>query len=375
MTTPSPIAAPELKPCPFCGGTDVKLHEQYIENAPGYGYLVYRISHETHLRMDCRASVSGADKEKAIAGWNRRTSIELPAAVKLLREAAQLAISNYGNMLTSDPPQDAWKFNRVSARLAEALRLTASIEQPAGEPIGYISDGVIEHALAKGFGASTYIQAGQPTKEFPIAIYAAPPASDPTDAQKLATLRDGLAKFGWCAEFGALAQEVLFPPAVSPAVWTQEMLDQIAVDAERLRAKIRPGIDAVTGLPAVFGVPVEPCLYPGKMGTFACDNRHQCWESCGELGKSAEHAKRAPSTRAQQVADAQAEVATWPDSIRAQNGMAGAPVDERAVWPTFEDWLASDIPPQVSTTEYARLAFSAARAALQQPGRADKGGL
>lgn len=38
-------------------------------------------------------------------------------------------------------------------------------------PIGYISRGVIEHALSKGFGASTYIQAGQPTGEFPVAIY------------------------------------------------------------------------------------------------------------------------------------------------------------------------------------------------------------
>ncbi len=25
------------------------------------------------------------------------------------------------------------------------------------------------------------------------------------------------------------------------------------------------------------------------MGEFACENRHQCWEPCGELGKSEEH--------------------------------------------------------------------------------------
>lgn len=34
----------------------------------------------------------------------------------------------------------------------------------------------------------------------------------------------------------------------------------------------------------------EPCPCADRMGVHACTNRHQCWEECGELGKSAEHA-------------------------------------------------------------------------------------
>ena len=33
------------------------------------------------------------------------------------------------------------------------------------------------------------------------------------------------------------------------------------------------------------------------MRPYDCANRHQCWESCGELGKSAEHARPAPAQR------------------------------------------------------------------------------
>lgn len=33
----------------------------------------------------------------------------------------------------------------------------------------------------------------------------------------------------------------------------------------------------------------EPCPCSERMGEHACSNRHQCWEPCGELGKSSEH--------------------------------------------------------------------------------------
>lgn len=32
----------------------------------------------------------------------------------------------------------------------------------------------------------------------------------------------------------------------------------------------------------------EPCK-SARMRDHACSNRHQCWEPCGELGKSEEH--------------------------------------------------------------------------------------
>jgi hypothetical protein len=33
------------------------------------------------------------------------------------------------------------------------------------------------------------------------------------------------------------------------------------------------------------------CPDKAHMGRFACANRQQCWEPCGDLGKSAKHAK------------------------------------------------------------------------------------
>ena len=39
-----------------------------------------------------------------------------------LREALKLAFNSHGKMLMSDPPQDAWKFNRVDEVIVAALR-------------------------------------------------------------------------------------------------------------------------------------------------------------------------------------------------------------------------------------------------------------
>lgn len=37
-------------------------------------------------------------------------------------------------------------------------------------------------------------------------------------------------------------------------------------------------------------VSASTCQQPERMGEHACANRHQCWESCGELGHDVEHA-------------------------------------------------------------------------------------
>lgn len=34
----------------------------------------------------------------------------------------------------------------------------------------------------------------------------------------------------------------------------------------------------------------SPCPCPEVMGEFACQDKTQCWEPCGELGKSEAHA-------------------------------------------------------------------------------------
>lgn len=48
-------------------------------------------------------------------------------------------------------------------------------------------------------------------------------------------------------------------------------------------------LDAALAAPAP-AQPAEPCPNAARMGEYACTNRHQCWEPCGELGHSMEHA-------------------------------------------------------------------------------------
>ena len=48
----------------------------------------------------------------------------LAAHVERLVRVCELARDNYGKMLLTDPPQEAWKANQVTARLVEAIAST-----------------------------------------------------------------------------------------------------------------------------------------------------------------------------------------------------------------------------------------------------------
>ena len=60
-------------------------------------------------------------------------------------------------------------------------------------------------------------------------------------------------------------------------------------------------------------MPENKCNHDGRhstcpnqrhMGEFACDNPAQCWEPCGALGKSEEHAVAAPRNVVEGTAEA-----------------------------------------------------------------------
>jgi hypothetical protein len=63
--------------------------------------------------------------------------------------------------------------------------------------------------------------------------------------------------------------------------------------SEEQHAAVDTLVDAACALLSHTAPQAEPC--PADMGEHACQNRHQCWEPCGELGHSAEHAKVAGS--------------------------------------------------------------------------------
>ena len=54
--------------------------------------------------------------------WMLTDSLRLKAQRDLLLEALKLALSSHGVMLLSDPPQDAWKVNRVEEKARAAIK-------------------------------------------------------------------------------------------------------------------------------------------------------------------------------------------------------------------------------------------------------------
>jgi hypothetical protein len=95
------------------------------------------------------------------------TPIDPMAAVKVLRDAIISMIAH------ADVVRAAQGYDAIAA--------TAHVEAPTSEPIGYISHGAVKNALSQGLGVSSYIQAGTPSDEFPVAIYLAPQALPATE--------------------------------------------------------------------------------------------------------------------------------------------------------------------------------------------------
>lgn len=76
----------ELKPCPFCGNTDlemlVKLASYYRGNT-----LAFQNPNQNIYKVTCHCGVSGKweyEKEKAIAKWNTRTAPPLTDKEKII---------------------------------------------------------------------------------------------------------------------------------------------------------------------------------------------------------------------------------------------------------------------------------------------------
>lgn len=72
----------ELKPCPFCGKSNLRIVSEHIERAQGYGYWSYSVCHEATIRQDCTGSASGPSEEAAVAAWNRRAAASLGQEAK-----------------------------------------------------------------------------------------------------------------------------------------------------------------------------------------------------------------------------------------------------------------------------------------------------
>ena len=142
------MSAPELKPCPFCGGK--KLYAEYNE----FGGLVV-------LCANCEAHgpSSEADKEQILAAWNTRADLcnptdervkELEAENARLRGALSIyadVVSNYASEseLASDPAYDwlqedggdvacaALRDMGVEAKMKTSEEIGRAFEEDAGQ--------------------------------------------------------------------------------------------------------------------------------------------------------------------------------------------------------------------------------------------------
>ncbi len=78
------MTAPELKPCPFCGGKPYLANVEMV----GCAYVVC---------TDCRMQSDDMSKERAIAAWNTRTNtipdpLDDPRVVTLVGAAQYMVI-------------------------------------------------------------------------------------------------------------------------------------------------------------------------------------------------------------------------------------------------------------------------------------------
>jgi hypothetical protein len=83
---------------------------------------------------------------------------------------------------------------------------------------------------------------------------------------------------------------------VLAAVRGSNRLPETTMQAERaldaIRAARKKAEAALSAYAAARGVtPCEPCHRGNDKPEPTCTNRHQCWEPCGEMGKSEEHVR------------------------------------------------------------------------------------
>jgi len=172
----------KLKPCPFC------QRDMRISSNRDWHHLTGEHDDNCPFEPDeDTMCVPATDEMRGwlVAAWNRRASIEQPTS-----EAIHIGYFSTEHNLF-------WKLDQLSPKHK------------------MVTIGMLLHAYAM----------------------AAPPA-DPTDAQKIAVLREGLHELGWCAEFGALAKKVLD----GPAVLTDH---EIATEAESLMKQGMAAFEAV----------------------------------------------------------------------------------------------------------------------------------
>jgi nitroreductase len=86
-------------------------------------------------------------------------------ALRLALEAIKLANSSHNMVLTSDPPQSAWRYHNVDMKLREAISAIKAALEAKDEPVACADNGVVNWIADKQFMHEAELYITQPQQE------------------------------------------------------------------------------------------------------------------------------------------------------------------------------------------------------------------
>ena len=127
-----------------------------------------------------------------------------------------------------DDTEIRWEAWQAARALPQQVVAAGSIDSPEFNDLLYLFGrafiaGTHEQVVAAGNALVAYIDARQPAPVKP---------EGQGDADKLRRLREGMDKWGWCAEFGALAMDVLREPSAPVSAADVATGGAVAVDRQ-----------------------------------------------------------------------------------------------------------------------------------------------
>lgn len=120
------MSAPELKPCPFCGGPAARGEA----DSPDCGSFIHCI------RCDASTALHYEFRENLVDAWNRRSPAPSPAieqATEALRDIGVYGCGMLNQPAAMNGPEEAWLRKRIAEYERVARMALAALEKEGGQ--------------------------------------------------------------------------------------------------------------------------------------------------------------------------------------------------------------------------------------------------